>query len=335
MNRTVHLVFPLSEKCRRLASPAPKTNLLVTNLVTNMLLILRKVIFVLGLTVVLLLMNPAFFATAAPPSNTGWISQECIGINIGCEPGSSPAPPSSANLLLESDFETGEYRSYDWVSSGNEPQIVTAPEPVCRGNFSAKFPLDYYKDRVRYRTELSFGKHPLLIGQEYWLGFAMYVPTNITEPWGGLQFHPIPDQGESVLVNPNMVFWIRDGQWHLATAWDAAKISDGPDGGFAKFLGAPKQGRWTEVVLHFKVTYKPDGFLEAWVDGVPVFAKYNIGTTSNDDRGPYMKIGLYVYQWKNNTTPAAADAYKLIYFDEVRLGDRYSKKADVEPRCGN
>jgi hypothetical protein len=254
--------------------------------------------------------------------------------------------PAIAGFLIDADFETGETLSYGMGPSGNTPEVVDASKhPVCRGNKSVMFPLDFYNSPSHYRTELSAGKHELTIGQEYWLGYAFFVPAGTGEPRGGMQLHGKKDEdlGEGNR-NPIMSFWLRDGEWRFHTSWAADPVNATPgtkttsDGAYSTILGPPTLGEWTEFVVHFKITYKPDGFVQIWQNGVKVLDKTGIGMGFNDARGPFFKFGIYAFEWNNpnnpKTPPSLEESVKLIYLDEVHLGDVQTSYADVAPRCG-
>lgn len=259
----------------------------------------------------------------------------------------STLTPAVAGFLIDADFETGETLSYGMGPSGNTPDVVDASKhPVCRGNKSVSFPLDFYNSKSHYRTELTAGKHELKIGEEYWLGYAFYVPSGTGEPRGGMQLHGKKDEdlGEGNR-NPIMSFWLEDGQWRFHTSWAADPVNATPgtktmsDGTYVTKLGPPALGKWTEFVLHFKITYKTDGFVRIWQNGVKVLDKTGIGMGFNDARGPYFKFGIYAFEWNNpnnpKTPPSLDESVKLIYLDEVRLGNSSESRQSVEPNCGS
>lgn len=251
--------------------------------------------------------------------------------------------PASANLLINSDFENGDYTSYGWHKHGMETQIVTSPS-ACRGNYSAMFEVKARADGTGGRTELR-GIN-LEFNTEYWIGYAVYVPEGLEKPRGGMQLHGSPDIDEGEWWrNPPLSIWIRDDYWNLVNSWSSQRInhSTGAPGGktenegfIERNLGTVVPSKWQEIVLHFKTVYDKSGFMEVWLDGNKVVDLTNIGSVFNDAKGPYLNIGLYVYDFRSSAgdfDPNRTDNYKQLYMDEFRLGDANSSYDDVAPKC--
>ena len=86
-------------------------------------------------------------------------------------------------------------------------------------------------------------------------------------------------------------------------------------------------------MFHVKWSHKSDGLLEVWKDGKLVVRKTG-PNTYNDKRGPFLKMGIYKPQWKSK--PELSKVTKrVIYFDEVRVGDASASYEDVVPSRPN
>ncbi len=254
--------------------------------------------------------------------------------------------------IVKTGFETGEYESTGWRQSGNDPQIARAPEPVCRGEFSLKIPLDRNKDKVSFRTELSLvgnEAHPLRnleYDNDYWFALSIYLPRSWRPDNKSIdilaQLHGVPDtdQGE-VYRNPMFNFHIRGDEWAIATKRDSRRVTatdqakmEYEEYGFQS-LGKTETGKWTSFVFRFRLSYREnEGRIDVWKNGTKIVDNYSRGVGYNDKKGPYWKIGNYKPDWKPGHEPSDVSR-RLHYVDEVSSAvgpDRYS---DVAPRCGS
>jgi hypothetical protein len=92
------------------------------------------------------------------------------------------------------------------------------------------------------------------------------------------------------------------------------------------------KGRWVKWVIHFKNTYRSDGFIEIWKDGAQVYNKRGIRTTFNDDRGGYLKMGSYKWSWRpKHSYQTINPARRQSYLDAVRVGIGPNRYNDVAP----
>ena len=78
-----------------------------------------------------------------------------------------------------------------------------------------------------------------------------------------------------------------------------------------------------QISSDVKWSYEADGFLKIWKNGVLVTDRTG-GTCFNDDRGPFLKIGIYGILDQDQTA--------TIYYDELRIGDSNSSYSEVAPR---
>ena len=285
----------------------------------------------------------SFFSTIL--NSTTHVSRTSLLRFVICAVLASTGTQSFAGIIRSADFENGDYQSHGLRPVGKgEPIVVTSPEPICRGNYSLKLPLDFYKNKNKFRNQLAWG-NSLKIGEEYWIGYAMYVPSDILRPRVNIDLHGIPDKhlGETYRTS---AFGIYGGDYRYkgqiqVRARSSAKPVNMPigqkqtaDRNYLKPV-AKLEKKWVEVVVHFKLTYRQDGFINVWIDGKKVLTEKNIGTAWNDVKGPYFKFGIHVLDWINRVRPKPGkEAYKLAYFDEIRIGDKNASYDDVAPRCG-
>lgn len=245
------------------------------------------------------------------------------------------ALPAAANLIVNSDFESGAIDTGFWAVSGNAPTITT--EVTRSGKYALKTFLDRKNSKVSYRTELtSGGRERVVPGQDYWYGFSVYlpdsyVPDNIWEIVA--QWHSAPDNDQEAAnnLNPPLSLHSGNGEWRVSTIWDTNAITDKTKytGKRNYSLGKYATGRWTDWVFHIRWSHKSDGLLQVWKDGKKVIDVTGpIGF--NDKKGPYFKMGLYK-GWDSRTEPKGNVATRTLYHDEVRIAGPGGRYEDVAP----
>ncbi len=251
--------------------------------------------------------------------------------------------PATAAILLDSNFESGNFEQYGWRLSGNPPS-VTSSGPTCTGNNSLKSVLDYYESPASYRTEVSLTKNGGFPGfkfrKDYWVGFAIYLPG----PWAPdkfsetlVQWHGSPDLdlGEK-WRNPILALFPHNGTgtWKLKSRSDPRRISvdNNPPRKDRSFdLGPFETNKWTEFVFHIVFSYEGDGVLEVWKDGKKEF-RHEGPTAFNDAKSPYLKMGIYKPSWHPKTTYGGVFevSNRTVYHDDLRIGESFK---DVAPNC--
>ena len=244
-------------------------------------------------------------------------------------------------VLDSKDFENGSLGKLRVIGNQQNLRIKSAPSPVCSGQFSSEF---YLKSKnAKSRTEL-VGMKPnnFKIGSEYWIGFAVFLSkdwkidnsrASNDSIWN---LHGVPDQniGET-WRNAPIALNVNKDKWVLRRGWCAKKKCNGKDNS-KKFTDIAKweAGKWTEFVFNIKLSYKNDGFIKIWKDGVgPITIK---GPNAyNDSKGPYMKYGIYKSSWgKSDGGKASGFASRKLYYDNIVVGDRHESYSSVAPNCG-
>jgi hypothetical protein len=189
-----------------------------------------------------------------------------------------------------------------------------APLPVGHGETSLRFevrPGDCSRgkhgwndcDRDRERTELKqkgYQHH----GETWWYGFSLYVPKDHIDIWPAkLSFAQFHQEG----AKPAIMFKNHKGGLWLDIHDDKRTIK------LIELIPASRlAGRWHDVELEIRWSRENDGYIRAWVEGVPA-AQYD-GATMNAEK-VYFKFGLYRSHLKRN--PRAAEIRSLAYFDNV------------------
>lgn len=147
------------------------------------------------------------------------------------------------------------------------------------------------------------------------------------------QWHSRPDRslGEN-WRRPALSIRTWDDKLKLVNHWDSRSVTPSRKGVDTQTwdLGAIPKGQWIDLVVHAKWSYKSDGLLEVWKNGKLVVRKTG-PNTYNDKTGPFFKIGIYKRQWKNNPEESTTTK-RVIYFNQVRVGDASASYEDVVPK---
>jgi hypothetical protein len=94
-------------------------------------------------------------------------------------------------------------------------------------------------------------------------------------------------------------------------------------------LGVIPKNKWIDWVVHIKYSHTNTGILEVWKDGEKLINRQNTPNTYNDEKYPYFKFGVYKWEWGNAATR------RIIYYDEVRIGNKNSSYDEVKPNKTN
>jgi hypothetical protein len=248
---------------------------------------------------------------------------------------------SNAGILFYDGFEKGLSLEDSWGvgTEGNPGSIELSTRYARDGSQSVKFSLNW-ESLQRSRSELRFRAHVLdgdnnfVIGKTYWIGWSTLVESgSISDRWViSTQWHDSPDECGSC-GNPVFVFFNHSGGWNYANKWTADRCCTlGPDGSAeGELMSGNTPGQWVDWVVKWKPSYGDDGILQVWRNGTPVVNRINAPNCFNDEVGPYLKIGIYAYNWGEKEPEVKNIA---IFYDEVRIGDQNSSYKEVLPGGG-
>lgn len=235
--------------------------------------------------------------------------------------------------ILDKNFEKKDFSGWKKeFCCDYSAQIVSAPERP--GKHAVKFTLYKTDPDVSTSRRSELRLNPVPANSEQWYGFSVFVPHEyakdpsyeIIAQWAGL---PDFDLGETWRV-PVVTLTIRNDQFGVSDRWDprpvSVKFKEAGSQGWK--LGAVAKGEWTDWVFHMKWSYKSDGLLQVWKNGKLVVSRTG-PNTYNDEHGPFLKIGIYKPDWKYNDK--SKTTMRVIYFDQVRVGNASSSYKDVVP----
>jgi hypothetical protein len=247
----------------------------------------------------------------------------------------STATSLSGNLILESTFED-ESGFKKWNKEVCRWDAIKKSSDVARkGQSSARFEfrktdVTNYGGYVRAELRQESTKE-----NESWYGFSNFLPNDfVKDPIAEniAQWHEMPDwsRGES-WRSPPIAFSIRDDRYYVNVMWASAVVNTNANkDGEKKFdLGPVDRNKWNDWVFHIKFSYKSDGILEIWKNNVKVVSYYG-PNSFNDMILPYFKIGIHKWGW-NGWASYSPGNTRVLYYDEVRIGNKNSNKDEVSP----
>ena len=256
----------------------------------------------------------------------------------------APTEASRPGLVFEATFDGGMTPSGgSWSQEGNRTTRVVEVD----GEVALRVELNRLTDLNPSRTELvprgmdstwfDNGGLDARIGETNWYGLRTLLPAEFKDdgtPEIITQFHDYPDeaQGED-WRSPAVDLTLEprgDGTQHfmVSVRSDTKPITpagggDRTPGKYSAFdtydLGraGPSAGRWTEWIWKITWGYDERGSLKLYRDGALVLDLPNRGNCFNDRLGPYMKIGIYKWEWAKAAETGTST--RVIHYDDVRI----------------
>ncbi|MCB9818540.1 heparin lyase I family protein [Candidatus Nomurabacteria bacterium] len=177
----------------------------------------------------------------------------------------------------------------------------------------------------KWRSELKApSKIYLENGKEYWIGFSIYLEDNANNR----------DLIKANRPNAHTIQWhsmITDGTSGINMYEGYWNISFGKSREYK--LKPIELGKWTDFVLHVKVSDGSDGFWKVWINGQPDSTPDHQETGATVLKGDQLnqKMGIYrsTANWYGNSS------YAEQYYDEFRIGNEKASFVDVMPGNGS
>lgn len=236
-----------------------------------------------------------------------------------------------AEMVHAGDMETGDFIQWNTKELPKPHSAAVVASPTREGGSALMINLYRGDAPGRERAEVmpdAWQAYPNFInefkpGEEYWYTFSVLLPSDwVIDDDNEIifQFHSRPDfhLGETWGRHPPLALAIKGSEWELINRGDARKVlpkDTAPQLYQRLTLGTIAPGVWTDWAFQVKWSYGPDGILQVWKDGQLVASHYG-PNTFNDDKGPYLKLGIYKFTW--NRRPTLTD-HRVIYFDSLRI----------------
>jgi hypothetical protein len=254
------------------------------------------------------------------------------------------------NLIFFDGFETGGFRFIVGEYKGPKTGPLWA-QAQFQGDHAVSFvdtPARSGKKAVRFewrkaflnktntskKAMIHYGKVTSVEGAERWYGFSMYMPEKDfpVEPKYNIvffQLHATPDKHLKEKYRIPLFSIVHRKGWLCSHhSYDPVKVSPHNDNikknnVLIKICPLQKLwNKWTDFVVHVKLSLKGQGLLQVWMDGKLVVDQKNINIGYNDDIGPYPSWGIYSYNGKNK---------RVLFFDEIYVGNEKADYFKVAP----
>lgn len=225
---------------------------------------------------------------------------------------------SSNPIITYLDFEKDMGSWYE-RSAGYAWSAFLHGHTARRGKSALRFELRRHDAKHGYRSE--FGQKPSL-QKEGWYGFSNFFPASfIKDPVqeAVMQFHAHPDlnKGEA-WRSPPVAMIILNDRFILDLRHDSRPVTKGELKLTRIDMGPVAKDVWTDWVFHVKWAWDNTGILEVWKNNKLIISRKNMPNCYNDQTYPYLKIGLYKWEWGWKSTPSVQ---KRVYFlDELTIG---------------
>ncbi|MFD0766870.1 polysaccharide lyase [Mucilaginibacter lutimaris] len=246
---------------------------------------------------------------------------------------STPVVAQRKNLIFQSTFESKADIASWYEQSLFQPWSATiVTDKVRSGKSAIKFDLVRGKDLLNGpRAELGMKAQG---NGEFWYGFSNYFPgTYASDPATEIiaQWQAMPDlsRGEN-WRSPPLGLEIKSDRYKLAIRWASAVVNDASNTAIDYLdLGPVTHNQWNDWVFHIKWGYN-SGVIQVWLNGKIIIERIGKPIGYNDLLYPYLKLGIYKWEW-NNTKTISTSKERSYYLDDVRVGNNLAKYEDVAP----
>jgi hypothetical protein len=261
--------------------------------------------------------------------------------------------PQNADFLLEEDFGDNLVgNTFEGVISGVENveeyiediwknetpkedyslQLVTDPLASSGNNdLVARFQLNRDDEWVSGSIRSELSSIGVKIESEVWYSFKLLIPDNWefdSLPEVFAQWHNFPDEGPEKTANvggPPLTMYIEGDKFRIVNRSDPSKVTtqDSPTKRSEDvWIGEYETGQWIDWTIRVNWSYEDDGILQIWKDGQLIVDQVG-PNTFNDERWPYMKVGIYKWIWKDPAWLDPEDYSKVdtrvLFFDDVAI----------------
>lgn len=233
-------------------------------------------------------------------------------------------PYQRQNLIFDFTVEQSDaltkfgpklYNYWNGTDAAASYSVTRVAEYPNTGKFSTRYELRKTDASVggnkRAETRRASNDEPTL--QERWYGASIYLPSDYVYDQAPELLFQLHDLSSS---SPPFAIWTKAGQWEIVQF-----------GNQETKLGVYEKDKRVNWVVHIKWSMGSDGLVEVWKDGAKVLTKP--GKNSNYLTGCYLKTGIYKWPW--GASQSSSTIKRIVYIDDVRIGNQFSNYNDVSP----
>ena len=224
-----------------------------------------------------------------------------------------------AHLLVESSFEDSD-PFLDWTNDQHccDYSLAQSTAKFTAGKSSLRLEVRSADPMTSGSIRSELTQPSENIGTERWYGFKMYLENWRDDSAGEhvFQWHPNNSTGVATAS-----LWTSEGRYMYVTNNGGGNV-----GNEYTDLGPILSDQWVSWVVHVKWADDNTGIMQVWKNGSLVIDKSKIKTAPTE--GTYFKLGINKFGWGIQPTTTTT---RVLYFDEVRIGDENANYNDVKP----
>jgi hypothetical protein len=227
---------------------------------------------------------------------------------------------SQSNIIWQENADGFWFNnSYAKLQAAAPYSITATTAQAYNGTKSVRFELRSTDKEVQSgtRSEITF---PISKNNNRWYSFAMYVPNADYKPDASDEVITQWHQGGG--ATPALCLRTQNDKLYLRVLSQKPWVD----------LGKLDKDKWHTYVFHVIHSAGKDGLVEIWRDGVKILNRpgpnsYPINSTYHL---PFWKIGVYKSAWNGSATTQTSK--RVLYFDDIRMGNEKATYAEMCPR---
>lgn len=226
----------------------------------------------------------------------------------------------SPNVIFRETFDGSSVWSGVYKQLGTSYAFTVANSPVMEGSKSGRFELrdtDPMQSSGT-RAEVLFPEQSKL---NRWYAYSVYFPSATYQKDSYTEIISQWHQGGG--KSPSIALEIKADRFNLVMPSESTQSSS-----LRQDLGAIKKDSWNRVVWHINHSTGSDGLIQLWINGTKILERkgpnmYSLSSSSS----PRWKMGIYKWKWNDNMTTDVSK--RVLYFDDVRMGNENATYSDM------
>jgi hypothetical protein len=223
------------------------------------------------------------------------------------------------HLLLESLFEDATpFKGWENNQHCCDYSLTQTTSKAGEGSNSMRLEVRASDQQISSSIRSELVQPSLNTDTERWYGFKMYLENWDDDNAGEhvFQWHPDGPSGSAVGA-----LFTTGGRYEFVTTNFVGTTGNGYSD-----LGPILKNQWVSWVLHIKWSTSQTGIIQIWKNGTLVMDVRN--RSNSPANGSYFKLGINKFGW--GIQPSTT-TQRVLYFDEVRIGDASATYEDVKP----
>ncbi|MGN6436884.1 MAG: polysaccharide lyase [Agriterribacter sp.] len=233
---------------------------------------------------------------------------------------------SQPKLFVRDGFEASNWLNHwDAAELNSLSKAERSDSTTQTGRYSLRFEINK-SGTSNVRSEIRTKVFPTMY-MDLWTEFSLYIPNDfardsVDETF--MQYHEYPDfnLGEDYR-SPPISLRIRKDSFIcvILSAASAVNTNLTLDSNRTFNLGKVQKGAWMTWRIYTKFRYTNTGITKVWRNDTLVLDKTNYANYYNDQKGPYLKFGIYKPDWSSGN-PSSVLTKRILFLDNITVGDK-------------